>query len=782
MEPAMSEGDVPTRLRGSPPEKIGRYRILRSVGRGAMGIVYAANDEAMDRVVAIKVLMADLEYAPETRARFQREAQAAARLVHPNIITIFDAGEDQGRSFIVMQLLEGWPLAEYLKRPEAATLDRKLDLMIQICEGLAAAHGLGVIHRDLKPNNLFVQHDGLLKIYDFGVARLAESNMTAAGAMLGTPDYMSPEQARGEQVDARSDIFSAGSVFYFMLAGHKPFPGRDLPAVLNQLQFEEPAPLSAAAAPPELAAIVMQALAKNVADRPARIQEVLASLLRFRRQYQAETRRLAAAARARFEVLAKLSATVIEVGAALGLVNEPVESALQDRFPMLSGRGGAGFDAESGDRARVTGMLHELEAERQRLTAELEGRQAHAAQLEAGRQLLDAGDARAALRKFEVVAAALPSSTRARELADACRTQARDQEARDRRIADLTAEARGALDASDWALAAAKSEEALRLMPRHELASALLTEAQQGTLREQRRQEQMLQRFLDAAAQAIDQGNFQAAEAAIKDAELLQPEAPAIGELRHRLTDAEAAAEAAELLRQMGDDEIRRARAAFRRGRYDEAVQQLHAFLDMEPQAEEVETELQRLVALRHGLVSTAAARHQKALELLKTSRTLAEQGDSRAALSQLADAMRIDPVNLEVAAAYDELLERDLRQQITQAQARVLEERTKQSEPLLAASREAFARGYLAVSLSAAVAASRIAPGRTDITRFADEVRRMVDAEDENTATLAETPLAEAPSPRPVPAPPAPPPPASQSPSPRRGWFASLIEWATNR
>src|SRR5207245_2309826 len=120
-------------------------RILKCIGRGAMGIVYSATDEAMGRVVAVKILMADLEYAPETRERFNREAQAAARLVHPNIITIFDAGEDQGRSFIVMQLLEGWPLAEYVKRPEAQTLDRKLDLMVQICEGLVAAHTAGVV-------------------------------------------------------------------------------------------------------------------------------------------------------------------------------------------------------------------------------------------------------------------------------------------------------------------------------------------------------------------------------------------------------------------------------------------------------------------------------------------------------------------------------------------------------------------------------------------------------------------------------------------------------------
>ncbi|HZL93047.1 MAG TPA: serine/threonine-protein kinase, partial [Vicinamibacterales bacterium] len=132
---------MPESIGGSVPSRIGRFRVLERIGRGAQGVVYAAQDEVIGRPVALKVLMADLESDPETRARFHREAQAAARLLHPNIISIFDAGEDQGRPFIAMQLLEGLPLAAYLERPEAGALERKLDLMIQMCEGLAAAHG-----------------------------------------------------------------------------------------------------------------------------------------------------------------------------------------------------------------------------------------------------------------------------------------------------------------------------------------------------------------------------------------------------------------------------------------------------------------------------------------------------------------------------------------------------------------------------------------------------------------------------------------------------------------
>ena len=200
----MADVRASSRSPGRHPEKIGRYLIQRCIGRGAMGVVYEAQDEVMGRRVGLKVLMADLEGDPETLARFHREAQAAARLVHRNIITIFDAGEDQGRSFIAMQLLEGWPLARVHGAHRGCPLERKIDLMIQICEGLAAAHGQGVIHRDLKPSNSSCETDGLLKIYDFGVARITESNITAVGTMIGTPDYMSPEQARGDPVDARS--------------------------------------------------------------------------------------------------------------------------------------------------------------------------------------------------------------------------------------------------------------------------------------------------------------------------------------------------------------------------------------------------------------------------------------------------------------------------------------------------------------------------------------------------------------------------------------------------
>jgi serine/threonine protein kinase len=276
------------------PERIGRYQLIERIGRGAMGVVYRARDEAMGREVALKVLTADLEDDPDIRTRFLREAEAAARLSHPNIITIFDVGEDGDRFFIVMELLRGAILKDFLKQSDAARIERKLDLMIQLSAGLGAAHNASIYHRDIKPGNIFVRADGILKILDFGVARLASSSMTASGFIVGTPDYMSPEQARGADIDGRSDIFSLGGVFYFMLTGRKPFPANDLPSLFRQIQSEEAPPPLGVEAPPELTAVIMKTLSKNRETRYQTCQELMADLEKVRHLYPLEIGRTAA--------------------------------------------------------------------------------------------------------------------------------------------------------------------------------------------------------------------------------------------------------------------------------------------------------------------------------------------------------------------------------------------------------------------------------------------------------------------------------------------------------
>jgi eukaryotic-like serine/threonine-protein kinase len=306
------------------PERIGRYQVLERIGRGAMGIVYRARDEAMGREVALKVLTADIEDDPDIRTRFLREAEAAARLSHPNIITIFDVGEEGERFFIVMELLRGATLKDFLKQPDGARLERRIDLMVQLAAGLGAAHNASVYHRDIKPGNVFVRTDGLLKILDFGVARLASSSMTASGFIVGTPDYMSPEQARGLEVDARSDIFSLGGVFYFMLTGRKPFPASDLPTLFHQIQGDEPPPPIGADAPGELVEVIMRALAKKKEERYQTCQELLADLSVLKHLYPVEAvpaalaSRLAVASAAHAAAAAPLAASAVAAVGANG--------------------------------------------------------------------------------------------------------------------------------------------------------------------------------------------------------------------------------------------------------------------------------------------------------------------------------------------------------------------------------------------------------------------------------------------------------------------------------
>src|SRR5262245_61252101 len=217
-------------------ERMGKYQIVEQIGRGGMGSVYKAHDPLLKRPVALKVISSNVDVTDELRARFFREARACAQLNHPNIITIFDMGEDQGRLFIVMEYLEGEELREVIANRRELPLEEKLALMTQVCDGLGYAHQKGIVHRDVKPGNIFVLRNGLVKILDFGVARLATSEgLTRTGLVVGTLRYMAPEQARGLG-DPRSDMFSAGALFYELLARRPLLVGDDALTILDQLQ------------------------------------------------------------------------------------------------------------------------------------------------------------------------------------------------------------------------------------------------------------------------------------------------------------------------------------------------------------------------------------------------------------------------------------------------------------------------------------------------------------------------------------------------------------------
>ncbi len=252
--------------------KIGRYEILDEIGQGAMGTVYRARDPLIERTVAIKtVSIAQLQQeGADAESRFLREAQSAGRLSHPNIVTIYDVGEADGLAYIAMEYLPGATLRDLMDKGPMP-LDLALDTAAQMAEALAFAHEHGVIHRDIKPANVVVTgRRGRIKLTDFGIAHLANSDRTHAGQMLGSPRYMSPEQAKGGEVDGRSDIFSLGAVLYEMLTGRYAFDGDSLATIVYRVVHEMPVPASTLRPrlPSTLAELLGRMLSKSPAARP----------------------------------------------------------------------------------------------------------------------------------------------------------------------------------------------------------------------------------------------------------------------------------------------------------------------------------------------------------------------------------------------------------------------------------------------------------------------------------------------------------------------------------
>ncbi|MGF6633670.1 serine/threonine-protein kinase [Paraburkholderia sp. MM6662-R1] len=278
---------------GATPRQIGRYRVERVLGRGAMGTVYLATDPHIQREVALKTIRTPSlndgqgtaePSGAELTARFLNEARAAGRLVHPHIVGVFDYGEAQGVAFIALEYVRGENLAQRLaQHARDGSMMPLLDALTwfaQLLDALAYAHELGVIHRDIKPANLLIAPRGECKVTDFGIAQLDTGRLTQAGMMIGTPSYMSPEQYAGAEIDARSDLFSAGVVLYEMLSGQCPFSGAPA-AVMHQVMNEMPPPPSThvTSLPAELDAMVLKALAKRPDDRYASAQSWRNALL-----------------------------------------------------------------------------------------------------------------------------------------------------------------------------------------------------------------------------------------------------------------------------------------------------------------------------------------------------------------------------------------------------------------------------------------------------------------------------------------------------------------------
>ncbi len=256
------------------PQRLGRYVIEKRIGRGAMGAVYLAKDPRINRPVALKAIPIEKEFEDEelkeARQRFYREAESAGRLTHPNIITVYDAGEDKGLAYIAMEYVPGIALRDYTDPKKLLAPKRALELAAMTAEALDYAHNQGVIHRDIKPANLLYNpKEGALKISDFGVARITDNNATKTGIVLGTPMYMSPEQLGAEKLTGLSDLFSLGVTLYELLVGEVPFRASNIAVLMTKITTEDPAQVSTrrAGIPPSVDAVLAKAMAKNPTQR-----------------------------------------------------------------------------------------------------------------------------------------------------------------------------------------------------------------------------------------------------------------------------------------------------------------------------------------------------------------------------------------------------------------------------------------------------------------------------------------------------------------------------------
>ncbi len=272
--------------------KFGRYEVVAELGKGAMGTVYRARDPMLNRTVAIKTVNMDLDRdeVADYEARFYQEARAAGGLNHPNIVTIYDIGKSGTVAYMAMELLEGNELRTIMAQGKALNVGQAIDIAAQAAEGLGYAHDHDVVHRDIKPANLMIVRDGLVKITDFGIARMRSAEVrTQTGVVLGSPRYMSPEQVVGKRAEPRSDIFSLGVILYEMVTGKPPFTGDDVSAIMFQiLNFVPPPPSTVSPDAPEmLDFIVAKALAKSPADRYASARELASDLRECRQQVPA---------------------------------------------------------------------------------------------------------------------------------------------------------------------------------------------------------------------------------------------------------------------------------------------------------------------------------------------------------------------------------------------------------------------------------------------------------------------------------------------------------------
>ena len=669
----------------SLPATIGRYQIRELLGHGGMGVLYLAFDPAIDRPVAVKVLRAHTE---ELYHRFTREARSAGRLQHPNIVTVYDVGEHDGQPFIAMEYIAGQTLAQVIAEGSALSLTRKLELLEELCDGLAYAHRAGIVHRDIKPSNLMINRDGLLKILDFGIARVADSGHTQAGAMIGTPNYMSPEQVRGQGIDLRSDVFAVGLVFYELLSYRQAFPGDSPFTVVQQILTDEPAPLSTVL--PGLATGIVRIVDRALEKAPER-------------RYQDLDLMRKDVGRAR----ESLSGASLEDTAIITLPHREADSA------------GPASHPGSPKASRRTPLREELA---RRKTEQIEEHLRHA------ETALAAGHLEEALEAAEQAVFLDADSQRTMDALDRVRA-AIDA----RQVSEWLDQAKAELGAGALTSAESFVARVVELDPASEDAKQLGTAIVEARHRKEREAERLrqFQSLLARAKEALDKNEPAVALRAASDALQADPASTIAKDLHDR---AEVALR--EYLDREANSAIEQARKRFASGAHDEALATLASYTPEHPAVDAALTELRaELESIRKRMAEEAAARRRAEEERKKRDQALdAAFGAVVAAIGS----EKFDDATARIEAlAADEQLD-DTRQaeleraRILLAERLALAKKRAAIEKFLAESRKQLANGDFVKARAKVDAALALDANDSAVKKLATEVEAAREAEEE--------------------------------------------------
>jgi Protein kinase domain len=668
------------------PASIGRYQVRERIGQGGMGVLYLAVDPMIDRSVAIKLLRVDND---ELRERFVREARSAGRLQHPNIVTIFDVGEHQGQPFIAMEYIAGETFAELIRRRAPLPLGRKVELVADLCGGLAFAHKAGIIHRDVKPANIMVTRDGILKILDFGIARVIDSGMTQVGTLMGTPNYMSPEQVAGGFIDHRSDIFCVGLVLYELLVLRQAFPGDSAHVVVNNIMTADPVPLLQV--DPQLDSPLVQiaerALKKDPNARYPDLSVMRAELTRVAQRLEALSHDAT--------VIRDLPATPVPTPPGEGIRRSPDRERLAQRraaqIETLLASAARALDEGNYEGAiEACEQAATLDPDEQRAhdlieraTLAINQRQIRG-WLEKAREELSHGALTAASRLIAQSLELDPRSSEAlaiqRELLSIQEDRQRAAE-RDRAIQHALEHARRLLEEGAFESAIRSAGEVLAHDPGHSEASAIRNQAV-AQIEGQRQREQHDQRAREAIQAARVCFRAGRRETALEDLGRFSPPHQLVS---RALIELRREAEAIE--RHAQEEELRRQREA------EEAQRRVREAEVHRAEAERLERQRRIAVELAGVRDAIAAAQYERALTLM---RQLAEAEPAVPELSELGEQAQAG-----LAATRAEARRR--------AQVEADERRRRDTEERLAAGAAALARDDLEAAAQHADAAAQL-------------------------------------------------------------------------